>query len=173
LERWIDRSDVLEVIVNYKGMEIKFSGSPDEVLRSFLDFFNKVLPGYSLVSNLTLSTDLEQLLRDLEGIIAITPEGIIVTVPKEDIVEREALLLHLVKVFIGYKLGNYAKDSIAISELLNVSGGKPSSIAARLSEMVNLNWVERVGRGQYRITTYGIKSFQETVLPKFARKYGG
>lgn len=159
--------------MNYKGMEIKFSGSPDEVLRSFLDFFNKVLPNYSLISNLTLSTDLEQLLRDLEGIIAITPEGIIITIPKEDVVEREALLLHLVRVFIGYKLGNYDKDSISISDLLTVSGGKPSSIAARLSEMVNLNWVERVGRGQYRITTYGIKSFQETVLPKFASKYGG
>ena len=159
--------------MNYKGMEIKFSGSPDEVLRSFLDFFNKVLPNYSLISNLTLSTDLEQLLRDLEGIIAITPEGIIITVPKEDVIEREAILLHLVRVFIGYKLGNYDKDSISISDLLTVSGGKPSSIAARLSEMVNLNWVERVGRGQYRITTYGIKSFQETVLPKFASKYGG
>jgi len=159
--------------VNYKGMEIKFSGSPDEVLRSFLDFFNKVLPNYSLISNLTLSTDLEQLLRDLEGIIAITPEGIIITVPKEDVIEREAILLHLVRVFIGYKLGNYDKDSISISELLTLSGGKPSSIAARLSEMVNLNWVERVGRGQYRITTFGIKSFQETVLPKFASKFGG
>ena len=158
--------------MKYRGMEIKFSGSPDEVLRSFLDFFNKVLPSYSLISNLTLSTDLEQLLRDLEGIVAITPEGIIVTVPKEDIVEREALLLHLVRVFIGYKLGNYDKDSISISELLTVSGGKPSSIAARLSEMVNLNWVERVGRGQYRITTYGIKSFQETVLPKFSGRDG-
>ena len=158
--------------MKYKGMEIKFSGSPDEVLRSFLDFFNKVLPSYSLVSNLTLSTDIEQLLRDLEGIVVITPEGIIVTVPKEDIVEREALLLHLVRVFIGYKLGNYVKDSISISELLTVSGGKPSSIAARLSEMVNLNWVERVGRGQYRITTFGIRSFQETVLPKFTSREG-
>jgi len=172
LERWIDQSNKLELLVKYKGMEIKFSGSPDEVLRSFLDFFNKVLPGYSLVSNLTLSTDLEQLLRDLEGVVAITPEGIIVTVPKEDIVEREALLLHLVRVFIGYKLSNYDKDSISISELLTVSGGKPSSVAARLSEMVNLNWVERVGRGQYRITTYGIKSFQETVLPKFTGRNG-
>ena len=90
MERWIDQSNKLEVLVKYKGMEIKFSGSPDEVLRSFLDFFNKVLPNYSLISNLTLSTDLEQLLRDLEGIVAITPEGIIITVPKEDIVEREA-----------------------------------------------------------------------------------
>ena len=158
--------------MKYKGMEIKFSGSPDEVLRSFLDFFNKVLPSYSLVSNLTLSTDIEQLLRDLEGIVVITPEGIIVTVPNEDIVEREALLLRLVRVFIGYKLGNYVKDSISISELLTVSGGKPSSIAARLSEMVNLNWVERVGRGQYRITTFGIRSFQETVLPKFTSREG-
>ncbi len=172
MERWIDQSNKLEVLVKYKGMEIKFSGSPDEVLRSFLDFFNKVLPNYSLISNLTLSTDLEQLLRDLEGIVAITPEGIIITVPKEAIVEREALLLHLVRVFIGYKLGTYDKDSISISELLTVSGGKPSSIAARLSEMVNLNWVERVGRGQYRITTYGIKSFQETVLPKFIGRNG-
>jgi DNA-binding IclR family transcriptional regulator len=53
-----------------------------------------------------------------------------------------------------------------ISDIIAVTSGKPSSSAARLSELVQMDWVERVGRGEYRITTFGIKSFTDTILPK-------
>ena len=76
------------------------------------------------------------------------------------------ILLNLVKMSVAHQLGKSDKDSVSITDLLNVTGGKPSSTAARLSELVDLGWVDRVGRGEYRITTYGLKSFIETVLPR-------
>jgi len=156
----------VEVLVRYRGMEIKLSGTPNEVTKAFLDFMSKMLPAYEIVSRLVMSVDLDSLLRDLEGIIALTPEGIIVTAPKDNIGERELILLHLLKTSVGFQLGRLEEDAISIADILTQTGGKPSTTAARLSELVNLGWVERVGRGTYRLTTFGVKSFQETVLPK-------
>ena len=156
----------VEILVKFRGMEVKFNGAPNEVTRAFLDFMGKMLPSFEIVNRLVLTVELEKLLRDLEGIIAITPEGVILTIPRESIGDREAVLLHLLKANVGFQLGKQDSDSLSIADILTKTGGKPSTTAARLSELVDLGWVERVGRGEYRITTFGIKSFQETALPK-------
>ena len=156
----------VEVLVKYQGMEVKFSGTSSEVIRSFLEFMSKILPNYALVSRLTITVDLEKLLKDLEGVISITPEGIIITANREQLGERETILLYLIKANVGNQLGKLDRDSMSIADLLAPTRGKPSSTAARLSELVDLGWVDRIGRGEYRITTFGIKSFMEQILPK-------
>ncbi len=161
----------VEMLLRYRGMEIKLTGSPDEVTTAFLEFMSKMLPAYEIANRLVLSIDLEKLVRDLVGIVAVTPEGIIVTIPRETLGERETILLHLLKTSLGHQLGKMEEDALSLADILTETGGKPSTTAARLSELVSQNWVERVGRGQYRITTFGVKSFQETVLPKL--KIGG
>ena len=163
----------VEVVVKYQGMEVKFSGTANEVTRAFLEFMGKILPSYEIVSRLTITVDLEKFLKNLEGIIAITPEGLIITVSREQVGEREAILLQLIKTSVGYQLGKTEKDSISVADILTLTGGKPSSTAARLSELVDLGWVDRIGRGEYRVTTYGTKSFIETVLPKLKEITGG
>jgi len=162
----MSEDEVVEVVVTYRGLEVKFSGDINEVVRFFLEFLNKMLPTYELVSRLTLTIDLEKLVTEVEGIIAITPEGLIVIISQELLGEREVILLHLVKTYIGYQLGKLDLDIMSISDIISITSGKPSSSAARLSELVQMNWVERAGRGEYRITTYGIKSFSEEILPK-------
>lgn len=159
------------MLLRYRGMEIKLSGTPNEVTKAFLDFMSKMLPAYEIVNRLVMTVDLDKLLRDLEGIVALTPEGVIVTTPRDNMGERETILLHLLKTNVGYQLGKLEEDAISLADILTQTGGKPSTTAARLSELVNQGWVERVGRGKYRITTFGVKSFQETVLPKL--KTGG
>ena len=157
----------LELSVKYKDMEVKFSGTPEDVIRSFFRFMSKILPAYDLASNLILTVDLENLLRSVAGIIALTPEGPVITVPREKIGgEKNVILLHLLKAYIGYQTGRLEKDSLSTAEILSLTGGKAGTVAARLSELTSLGWVERIGRGEYRITTLGIVSFMEETLPK-------
>lgn len=157
----------LELSVKYKDMEVKFSGTPEDVIRSFFRFMSKILPAYDLASNLVLTVDLENLLRSVAGIIALTPEGPVITVPREKIGgEKNVILLHLLKAYIGYQTGRLEKDSLSTAEILSLTGGKAGTVAARLSELASLGWVERIGRGEYRITTLGIVSFMEETLPK-------
>ena len=163
----------LELLVRYKDMEVRFKGEPDDVIRSFLSFVSKVLPAYELASGLTLTVDLERLLKSVEGLIAFTPEGPVITVPREKLGgERDAILLHLVKAYIGYETGRTEKGYLTASEMASSTGGKSRTVAARLSELTSLGWVERIGRGEYRITTLGVKSFLEEILPRVKPEAG-
>jgi hypothetical protein len=165
-------NETVEVMIKYQGMEVKFTGTINEVIRLFLNFMSKIFPSYDLISRVTMTVDLEDLLKTLEGVIAITPEGLIATVSRDKVGDREMILLHLIKTNIAYQLSRSEKESASISELMKVTGGKPSSTAARLSELVDIGWVDRVGRGEYRITTYGMKSFVEIALPKIKSNTG-
>jgi len=157
----------LELSVKYRDMEVRFAGTPDSVVRALFSFLNKILPTFELVSSLTLTVDLEKLLRSIGGIMAFTTEGPVITLPKEKLGgERNAILLHLIKSYIGYQTGRLEKDSLSTNDLLSLTGGKSGTVAARLSELTNLGWIERMGRGEYRMTTLGVKSFMEEVLPK-------
>jgi hypothetical protein len=160
-------NDELELNVKYGDIQVKFNGKKDDVIRSFFSFLSKILPAYEFVSKLTLTIDLEELLKSLVGLMAFTPEGPVLIVPRNVLGgERNVIIFHLVKAYVGYKTGKFEKDSLSKGEIHSLTGGKPGTVAARLSELTNLGWVNRVGRGEYLITTLGIKSFLEDIRPK-------
>ena len=155
-----------ELTARYRGLEAKFNGKPDDVIRSFFGFMSKILPAYDLVSSLTLTIDLEKLLNKLKGLIAFTPEGPVIKIGKEKLGgERNLIILNLVKAYVGFMSGKMKKDSLPTVE---ISGGKTGTVAARLSELTDLGWVTRIGRGEYRITTLGVYSFLDEILPKIS-----
>ncbi|MCX8170483.1 MAG: hypothetical protein N3E47_00725 [Candidatus Bathyarchaeota archaeon] len=157
----------LELTIKYKDVEARFSGKPDEVIRAFFGFMCRVLPTYDLASQLTLTVDLENLLASVKNIIAFTPEGPVVAVPREKLGgDRNMIMLNLIRAYIGYKTGRLERDSLSTSEIMAFTGGKSGTVAARLSELTDMGLVERVGRGEYRVTTLGVKYFLDEVLPK-------
>ena len=58
--------DLLELFAKYKDMELRFKGKPDDVIRSLLKFIHQVIPTYDLASNLILTVDLEELLKNYQ-----------------------------------------------------------------------------------------------------------
>lgn len=146
-----------------------FEGSPEEVIKFLLKFLAEYYPTYELIKKLTITVDLEELLKKLEGIVGFSPEGAVITIPREKVSNlsiRDQIALHLVKNHVGNQLGVIDKASLSAAELLNIIGSRMGAIAGRLSEMVDEGLVERVGRAEYRITTYGLKHFSENILPK-------
>jgi len=144
-------------------------GSPEEVLRLFIQFMSNLYPAFTLVKRLTLTVDLESLLESLEGIIAFASEGAVILVPKEKLDKlslRDLISLHLAKAFVGYSVGKSGKESVSVDELLAAIGGRIGAMAGRLSEMVDEGLVARIGRGEYKVTTLGLKQFQDNVIPK-------
>jgi hypothetical protein len=165
---------IFEVQLKCGDFEARFSGNIDEVIKGFFKFLSDIYPTYETLSRITITVDIEELLKNLRGVIAVTPEGVVLLKPPEGVtlITRETLGLHLIKAYIGKKFGLLESDSLSIVDLLKFTGDKPGAIAGRLSEMVNEGLVERVGRGEYRITTLGIKVFLDTVIPKFKKGKG-
>ncbi len=162
----MSKEEKLEASVKYGQLESHFTGTVDEVIRGVIKFISEVCPAYDLASRLVVTVDIEKLIEDMEGVIAITDEGLISTIPSGILSDKEAIRLQLIKAYLGYRLAKRDKETMSLGDLITETQGKPGAVAGRLSEMVGENLVKRVGRGEYKITTLGIKDFCDTVLPK-------
>ncbi len=168
-----DEETNLELTVKYKDVEARFTGKPDEVIKAFSKFISEVLPAYDLASQLILTVDLEKLIRNVKGLIAFTPEGPVITAPRGKLGgDRNVIMLNLIKAYIGYRTGRLDRDTLSTAEIMASTGSKSGTVAARLSELTNMGLAERVGRGEYKITTLGIKFFLDEILPKIKLEEG-
>ncbi len=160
----------LEVTIKYGTLEKKIAGPPDQVAKETYAFLLKVIPELDLASQLALSVDVKELARACEGVVAVTPEGLVITVPVDSLADRELVLLHLAKARIAQILGKSDNDLIQSSELIAATKKTAGTVAGRLSELCGESLAERKGKGEYRVTTLGLHVFREQVLPKLKSK---
>jgi len=156
----------LEITLRYGSLEKKIAGSPEQVAQDVLSFLNSVIPQLELASRLSLSVEIGTLAKACEGVLAVTPEGVVVTVPVDMLADRELLLLHLAKASITHLLGRSEKDLVQSADLVASTKKSAGTVAGRLSELCGESLAERKGKGEYRATTLGLHVFQEQVLPK-------
>jgi hypothetical protein len=156
----------LEVIIKYGTLEKKVSGPSEQVAQDVLTFLNSVVPELELASRLALSVDINSLAKACEGVLAVTPEGVVVTVPVDTLADRELLLLHLAKARIAQMLGKSETELAQSADLVTATKKSAGTVAGRLSELCGENLAERKGKGEYRATTFGLHVFSEQVLPK-------
>ncbi len=160
----------LEVTIKYGTIEQKITGPPDQVAKEVLSFLMKAIPELELASHLALSVDINDLAKACEGILAVTPEGVVATVPLEKLADRELVLLHLARARIAHMLGKSEKDYVQSADLISASKKTSGTIAGRLSELCAESLAERKGKGEYRATTLGLHIFREQILPKLKPK---
>lgn len=160
----------LEVTIRYGTLEKKIVGPPDEVAKEVYTFLLKTIPELDLASQLVLSVDVKDLAQACQGVLAITPEGIVITVPVENLADRELILLHLAKARIAQMLGKSDKDLVQSAELIAATKKTSGTVAGRLSELCGETLAERKGKGEYRATTLGLHVFREQILPKLKPK---
>ena len=160
----------LEVTIKWGTLEKKIVGQPDQVARDVLAFLTDTIPTLELASQLALSVDVNSLAKECEGVLAVTPEGVVITVPTELLADRELLLLHLAKARIACELGKSAKDLVQSADLVNATKKSAGTVAGRLSELCGESLAERKGKGEYRATTLGMHIFRQHVLPKLKPK---
>lgn len=165
--------DWVEVTVRYKGLEKTVRGDPNAVMSELMAFFAGLMPALEVVSKITLSVDMEGLLRDCEGVVALTPEGLVVTAPVDFLPDRELILFHLALARIANSLGKAEGAALTSGDLANRIKRSPGTIAGRVSELCSEGLVERVGKGEYRATTYGLDHFRRAILPKVKQRAEG
>jgi hypothetical protein len=163
----------LEVTIRYGTVEKTITGIPEDVAKTVLSFLTSVIPQLELASRLVLSVDLNNLAKACVGIIAITQEGVVVTVPTDGLADRELLLLHLAKAKIAEMTGKSKSDSVQTPILIAATKRSSGTVAGRLSELCTESLAERKGKGEYHITTLGLHLFQDQVLPKLRKNQGG
>jgi hypothetical protein len=159
-------SGTIEVTVKHNGAETKVIGSPENVVRELVIFFSKAYPSIELASRLVLSVDSMEFLQSCAGIIAYSPEGLVILRDTTTLKDRELMMLHVAGARMFYLMGKKDNDSISLDELAKITGRVTGTIAGRLSELVREQLIERIGKGSYRLTTMGQRIVIQTLMPK-------
>jgi hypothetical protein len=151
----------LRVHAEYGKFKADFEGSPEVVSIAFIDFLNKVYPAFKLANRLVFNPNLIKLAQALEGVIEYSPEGLILT--PGDLTSEEAIVLSLLGVYVGNKLGLSSEESVSVTQIATVSGKALKTILNKLKGMIDDGLVERVGRGEYKIKSLGIKEAEKVL----------
>ncbi len=160
--------ETVTVHIKYLETEQTFTGDVNHVWVSVNRFFSEMIPALQIVKKALLTVDLENLIEDCKNIIAVAPEGPVILVSRQKLTASETLTLHLLATYIGNKLG-LSKIFLTKEELQAALGKNAKITSTRLGELCREGLATKTDEGNYRITTLGIKRFQE-VLPEIREK---
>ena len=156
----------IEVVIKHSGVENRIIGSPETVLRELLSYFSKVYPSIELVSKLVLSVDSLEFLQSCSGVLAVSPEGLVVLKDLRELKDKELVMIHLAGSRLQHQMGKKESDTLSLDEITKTTGRSTGTVAGRLSELCNEQLVERVGKGSYRLTTMGTRVIIKNLMPR-------
>jgi len=152
----------LRVSISYKDIKADFEGSAGEVYVGVVRFLEKTIPAYSLASRITYSTDLQELLEKLSHLIGYNQnEGVIILKPLQSLPSADAILLFLAKRYIEHGLGLVDSPTASASEIYPALGKPSKTTSGRLSELLQKGLARRLDRGDYTITSLGLRTLVE------------
>ncbi len=151
----------LKIRAEFSGLTEDFEGSPDEVIRALILSLNKVYPNLELAQKLSFQPDLLKLAENLVGLVEYAPEGLIFQAGEAS--ADEAIIISLVGSYMGFKLGKISEDTNTADGLAKTCGKALKTVSNQLAWIIDDGLVERVERGKYRITSLGIKRFEQIV----------
>lgn len=162
----------VRVQVKYNGVEKAFEGTVEETWLFLTKFYSDFIPSFDIARKLCLSVDVQILAKDCEGLIAFSPEGPSVLVPKNKLTDNETLALWLLANFLGYKLNLLGTDAISKEELQAKLGKTGKITSTRLGELVKMDWATKTSDEKFRLTTFGVAQMQKDAIPRIITKTG-
>jgi len=152
----------LKLHLEVGDVKIDLEGEPDEVIRGLFIQLAKVFPALELARKLSFSPDLVELSESLIEVAEFAPEGLLLNA--KELPADEAIVVTLLGMYVGYRLGKVQSESLQALGLAKATGKALKTVSNQLAWMVDEGLVERVGRGEYRITSLGIKHAQSVIV---------
>ena len=149
------------VHVKYGDIEQVFIGNVDDVWVNVNRFFSEMIPTFDMARKVTLTVDLAKVIEDVRDVIAITPEGPELLIPKDKLTDSEILQFYLLAAYVSFRLGKRLTDAMTKEELQTKLGKSMKITATRLGELVKQGFVSKTEEGAFRIATIGVKKLQE------------
>ncbi len=165
-----EKPEKIQVQIKYKDVTQNFSAEPQEAWLLLNQFFREFVPSFEIAQKLWLSVDLQQLAKDLSGLVAFSADGVCLLAPKGRLTDNEALSLWLVAQHLGHELGMLGGDALSKDELQVRLGKSGKIVSTRLGELAKNSVVAKTADDKFRITAFGIVQTQKEVLPKVRTK---
>jgi hypothetical protein len=161
--------ETVTIHIKYQENEQTFTGDANQVWVCVNRFFTEMIPALQTIKKALLTVDIENLIEDCKNVVAVSPEGPVLLVSKQKLTDSETLTMHLLAAYIGNKLGQ-SKDVLSKEELQAGLGKSAKITSTRVGELIREGLATKTEEGNYKITTLGIKRFQEEALPEIREK---
>jgi predicted transcriptional regulator len=174
-----NKIDDVSVSIQLNDIKVQFSGDPENVLLSTINFLTKHIPELRLAQKISLNYSVSELIDMYSSIIKITPEGPKILpnlgeIHNKKFSDKEIVMLFLLGSKIAFELGKTPEKSSPISDIQTTTNLNPKSISSRLSELVKVGYVTKSVTKEtqtesvvYGITTIGIKWLNDVMNKKF------
>src|SRR5439155_26075215 len=133
-------SSPIEVTLRHSRIESRIIGNPESVLRELISYFSKTYPSIELVSKLVLSVDSVEFLQSCAGILATSPEGLVVLKNLEGLKDKELLMLHLAGSRLLHQLRRREADTLPLADITKTTGRSTGTVAGRRGKL----WTEQL-----------------------------
>jgi hypothetical protein len=164
------KPEKITVQIKYKNVEEQFCAEPQEAWLLLAQFFKGLIPSFEIAQKLWLNIDLQQLAKDLNGLVAFSKDGANLLVPKNKLTDNEALLVWLLAHYLGQQLGLVNCDSLSKEELRTKLGKSGKITSTRLGELVKTDLAAKTADEKFRVTAFGVVWAQKEVLPRIKSK---
>jgi DNA-binding MarR family transcriptional regulator len=173
-----NKHDIIHVSVQYGDIKVQYSGRPESVTISVVNFLSKNIPELDLAKKIFLNYSVSELIDLYSPIIKITPEGPKILpdsgeIASKKLSDKEIVMLFLLGNKIAFELGKSGSMHSPISDIQSLTNLNPKSISSRLSELVKAGYVFRNtikdDQGDtivYGITTVGINWLNSIISKK-------
>jgi DNA-binding MarR family transcriptional regulator len=172
------KPETINVSVQFGDIKVQYSGEPENVASSVMNFLTKNIPEISLARKISLNYSISELIDLYSSIIKITPEGPKILpddgeIQNKKFSDKEIVMLFLLGIKIAFELGKIPDKSSPIADIQASTNLNPKSISSRLSELVKAGYVYRSVNKEnplelvvYVITTSGISWLNNTITKK-------
>ena len=177
-----EKHEIMNVSVQLGDIKVQFSGEPENVASSVMNFLSKNIPEIVLAKKIFLNYSISELIDLYSSIIKITPEGPKILpangeMQNKKFSDKEIVMLFLLGLKIAFELGKNSDKSSPISDIQSSTNLNPKSISSRLSELVKAGYVFRGVNKEnqselvvYGITTVGISWLNNIITKKINAK---
>ena len=164
------KPEKITVQIKYKDAVEQFNAEPQEAWLLLNQFFKGFIPSFEIAQKLWLNIDIQQLAKDLNGIVAFSSDGASLLVPKNKLTDNESLLVWLAAYYLGQRLGLVNSDSLSKEELQIKLGKSGKITSTRLGELVKTDFLAKAADEKFRITAFGVVVAQKEILPRIKSK---
>jgi hypothetical protein len=165
-----EKPEKIQIQIKYKEVSQGFSAEPQEAWLLLNQFFREFIPSFDIARKLWLNVDLQQLAKNLDGLVAFSGDGASLMAPRNKLTDNEALSIWLTAQYLGHELGMLGSDAASKDELQTKLGKSAKIVSTRLGELAKNGLVAKTADDKFRITAYGIVQTQKEIVPRVRAK---
>jgi len=152
----------VKVQIDIDGIHFESSGTAEELVPQILQFVSRTIPTYGLARKLMYLPDLAELADRVSEFAKMTNSNQLL-LTRNGLPAERSISIVLFMAHLAAKFAKRPSDSLNIEEIATAVSKAPKTIRNTIVNMQKAGLIERVDRGNYRITQKGLMELENSL----------